>query len=218
MSEHSVVVVEDDPPTRRYLSAAVDSCPDLCVVGSVESVADGIECLRREAPDLLLVDLALPDGSGLDLIREARRLSADTQSLVITVFGDEKTVVSAIEAGARGYLLKDATAGEVAKSLLDLLDGGSPISPQIARYLLARFQKERDESDGAAATPRLSARELEVLELVVKGFTFGEIATGLDVKTSTVKTHVRRIYHKLEVRSRAEAAYEALQLGLVKMD
>jgi DNA-binding NarL/FixJ family response regulator len=123
-------------------------------------------------------------------------------------------VVAAIEAGARGYLLKDGSEAEIAEAILELKAGGSPISPQIARHLLRRFQ----EPDPAPQTaPSLTDREREILDLVVRGFTFSEIAKGLDISTHTVTTHVRHIYRKLEVRSRGEAVYEALSLGLVKL-
>lgn len=218
MAEHTVVVVEDDANALEFFSAAIDACADLQVVGRADTLAAGLALLGGEAPDLLVVDLGLPDGNGIDLIRAARRLSADTQSLVVTVFGDEKSVIDAIEAGARGYLLKDSTAEAVAASVLELQAGGSPISPAIARHLLARFQQESSRRLDDVPAPELSARETEVLELVVRGFTFPEIAKLLDLSSHTVKTYVRRIYRKLEVRSRGEAVFEAMQLGIVSID
>lgn len=216
MHQRTVLIVEDDEPTRERLAEAVGGDPDFHLVGAVGSVKEGIESLRREAPDALLTDLGLPDGSGLDVIREARRLSADTQTLVISVFGDEESVIAAIEAGARGYLLKDGPPDDVRASVHQLLAGGSPISPAIARHLLKRFLEPALLVPDPAA-PHLSAREIEVLELVVKGFTFPEIAELLSLATGTVVTYVRRVYRKLEVRSRAEAAFEAVQLGIVRV-
>jgi len=216
MVQHTVVIVEDDAPTRQRLALAVGEREELSVVAEAGSLGEGLAALQREAPDVVLVDLGLPDGSGLDLIQASRRLSADTHCLVVTVFGDERNVVAAIEAGARGYLLKDASYDLVAQGVLDVLAGGSPISPPIARHLLRRFHPDaEDPRDGG---PHLSEREREILELVVKGFTYPEIASLLQISTHTVTTHVRRIYRKLEVSSRAEAVYEALHLGLVKLD
>ncbi len=138
---------------------------------------------------------------------------------VITVFGHEKHVVSAIEAGAVGHLLEDGSAEYVARSILDLIAGGSPISPPIARYFLKRFQTLEAASPAEeAARPRLTEREREVLRLIVKGFSYAEAARLTGVAKSTVTSHIRNIYRKLEVRSRGEAVYEALQLGLVKLD
>jgi DNA-binding NarL/FixJ family response regulator len=210
----TVAIVEDDGPTRARLARAVEADARLRLAGAVGSAQAGIELLRREAPDVLLVDLGLPDRTGLDVIRAARHLSADTLAMVVTVFGDEKSVVSAIEAGARGYLLKDGSEGEIAAAILELRAGGSPISPQIARHLLRRFQEPAPVPAGG---PSLTEREREILDGVVKGFTFSEIARLLEISTHTVITHIRHIYRKLEVRSRSEAVYEALSLGLVKV-
>ncbi len=215
MEQHTVVVVEDEANARDLFAGMVEACPELRLVGAAETLADGLSLLGREAPDVLVVDLGLPDGSGIELIRAARQLAADTQCLVVTVFGDEKNVLAAIEAGARGYLLKEAADG-LAGAIQALLAGGSPITPSIARHLLLRFQEPAERPD-AARTPQLSARESEVLELVVKGFTFPEIGELLGISAHTVTTHIRRIYRKLEVRSRSEAVFEALQLGLVRI-
>jgi DNA-binding NarL/FixJ family response regulator len=167
---------------------------------------------------VLLTDLGLPDGDGMELIRLARAESAETLPLVITVFGDEQHVVTAIEAGAMGYLLKDGTADYIGTSIIEMIGGGSPISPPIARYLLRHFRHDvPSPAPDADGRPRLSDREAQVLSLIVKGFTYAEIAKLLEVSTHTVTTHVRNIYRKLEVHTRGEAVYEALQLGLVKV-
>lgn len=211
----TVFVVEDDGPTRARLARAVEADQRLRLAGAAGTAREGIEGLHREAPDVLLVDLGLPDRSGIDVIRAARQLAADTQTMVVTVFGDEKSVVGAIEAGARGYLLKDGSEAEIAGAILELRAGGSPISPQIARHLLRRFQEASPAPQGG---PSLTEREREILDGVVRGFTFPEIASLLSISTHTVTTHVRHIYRKLEVRSRGEAVFEALALGLVKVE
>ena len=213
-----ILIVEDDEPTRERLVRALGAHADeLELAAAVGTCREALLALRRDPPEVLLVDLDLPDGHGIELIRAARSLSADTLSMVVTVFGDEKSVLGAIEAGARGYLLKDESADAVGVAILQLLAGGSPITPAIAQHLILRFQ-ERAPSAEREAGPALSPRELEVLELVVKGFTFGEIAGLLALSPHTVGTFVRRIYRKLEVRSRGEAVFEALQLGIVKLE
>jgi len=214
---HSVLIVEDDGATRSRLARVVEDHAELRLAGEAASCREALAALDREAPDVLLVDLGLPDGSGIDVIREVRRRRYPTEAMVITVFGDEKHVVAAIEAGASGYLLKDGTSEYVCESILDLVGGGSPISPAIARTLLRRFRGSPAppaETDSDAIG--LTEREDEVLALLVKGFTFPEIGNLLGISAHTVTTHVRHIYEKLEVRSRAEAVYEALQLGIVK--
>jgi DNA-binding NarL/FixJ family response regulator len=217
VAKRRVLIIEDDEPTRERLVRAIAAHPEeLELAAAVGTCREALLALRRDPPEVLLVDLDLPDGHGIELIRAARALSSDTQSMVVTVFGDEKSVLGAIEAGARGYLLKDESAEGVGVAILQLLAGGSPITPAIAQHLILRFQ-ERVPSVGREAGPSLSKRELEVLELVVKGFTFPEIAGLLALSPHTVGTFVRRIYRKLEVSSRGEAVFEALQLGLVKL-
>jgi DNA-binding NarL/FixJ family response regulator len=218
-TRHPVVIVEDDENTRARLGRAVEAHPELTLAAMAGSIAEGRAALAAHKPAVLLCDLGLPDGSGIDLIREARRTNTDTLAMVITVFGDESHVVAAIEAGAMGYLLKDESPEHIGRSILEILAGGSPISPPIARHLLRRFRTVPAEAGIAAdELPHLSEREHQVLTLIVKGFSYAEIAGLLGVSGHTVTTHVRSIYRKLEVHSRGEAVYEALQLGLVKLD
>jgi DNA-binding NarL/FixJ family response regulator len=221
----TVLVVEDDERTRDRLSRAVKGHERLALLDACASVAEATARLAREAPDVLLTDLGLPDGSGIDVIRRARTANARTQAMVVTVFGDEETVVRAIEAGATGYLLKDGTLRAIGDEIVELVDGGSPISPPIARLLLRRVASSpaSDAPDAAAPAaggpraPQLTPRELEVLNLVAKGFSFPEIARLLGVSPHTVTAHVRHIYEKLEVGSRGEAVFEAVQQGLIRL-
>jgi DNA-binding NarL/FixJ family response regulator len=220
MGRHRILLVEDDEPTRARLAEAIAAHAELEVQSAVATCAEArVELDSEPPPDVLLTDLGLPDGSGVDLIRLARDRSAATQAMVITVFGDEKHVLAAIEAGAMGYLLKDGSAEYIGRSILELLAGGSPISPPIARSILRRFRGDTaSPARPEANAPRLTERESEVLTLIVKGFSYGESARLMGVQESTVTSHVRNIYRKLEVHSRGEAVYEALQLGLVKLD
>ena len=215
---HSVLLVEDDDATRAHLAKEIAAHPELRLHGAAASCREARMELAESEPDVMLVDLGLPDGSGADLIRELSARGSRTQSMVITVFGDESHVVAAIEAGATGYLLKDASSDRIGRAILELLGGGSPISPAIARHLLKRFYAppQAPAPGRAADLPGLTEREHEVLALLVKGFTYAEIAELLAISAHTVTTHVRHIYGKLEVRSRAEAVYEALHLGLLK--
>jgi len=215
----TVVLVEDDAPTRERLGEAIAGDPRLELRGACASVRDGVAALAAHRPDVLLTDIGLPDGSGIDLIRRARTTGAGTQAVVITVFGDEETVVRAIEAGAAGYLLKDGTPSSIAESIVEVLAGGSPISAPVARLLLRRVAEGAAPAAASGRTPRaaLSQREREVLNLVAKGFSFPEIARLLAVSPHTVTTHVRHIYAKLEVGSRGEAVFEAVQQGLIRL-
>ena len=217
---HRVLVVEDDPPTRRHLARAIEAHPDLNLVQAAGSVAEGRAALAEQQPDVLLTDLGLPDGSGIELIRATREVAPKAVSMAVTALGDEKTVISAIEAGAAGYLLKDGSLDEIGGAVMELVAGGSPISPSIARHVLRRLHREdhtpTDANDGEV--PTLTTREHEVLTLIAKGFSFPEIAELLKISAHTVTTHVRHIYEKLEVNSRGSAVYEAVNLGLIQMD
>jgi DNA-binding NarL/FixJ family response regulator len=221
----SVLLVEDDTPTRAHLGRAITANPRLALMAALPSCAEARCELATHRPDVLLTDLQLPDGSGIDLIREVRQHHPGTQAMVITVFGDEHSVISSLEAGATGYLLKDGTSESIGDSILQLVAGGSPISPPIARHLLRRFQATAGSEpakpappDATAEEPALTPREVEILRLIAKGFSFPEIARLLGISAHTVTTHVRHIYGKLEVNSRGEAVYEAVNQGLIRMD
>lgn len=168
-------------------------------------------------PDVLLTDLGLPDGNGADLIREASLAHPRMRIMVITVFGDESHVMDAMLAGATGYLLKDASDREIGQAILDLLGGGSPISPGAARYLLKHLRGARKAapSPAVSAADELSARELEVLQRVADGCRYAEIAKKLGISLNTVATHVAHIHDKLAVNSRAKAVREGGRRGLL---
>jgi DNA-binding NarL/FixJ family response regulator len=185
-------------------------------VSTAATLREGLEAIHRDEPDVLLVDLGLPDGNGLDLIREARVRSKAILILVITVFGDESSVVSAIEAGAQGYLLKAEAPADLRESVRQILAGGAPISPGIASHLLRRFQDQAPSE--SKADLRFTPREIDVLGLMVKGLPYGEAAKVLGVSRNTVAGYVKNIYSKLEVNSRGEAVYEALSQGIVDFD
>lgn len=211
----SVLLVEDEPHASERVRQALANAPSLQIVGTAGTLAEARRLLAKDAPDLLVTDLGLPDGSGVELIRSVVRRGLPTACLVHTVFADDQTVFDALEAGALGYLLKDASTDELRRCTLELLAGGSPMSPSIARKVLGRFRSPAKPVE--SEQPRLSPREQEVLELIVKGFKYDEIAKLLGVSAATVATHAQHIYRKLAVSSRSEAAYEAAQLGLVDL-
>lgn len=216
-----VLIVDDDLAMRETFSAALAATPDMQAVGQAADLAEGHRLLQATRPDVLLVDLGLPDGDGIDLIREAARTLPDCDVIVVTVFGDERHVLASIEAGATGYLLKDAAGAEIVEQLRVLRSGGSPISAVIARQLLRRFATlpgmrldEPAPAQGPETSP-LSPREREVLMLSAKGYSYEEIAPLLDVSRHTVTSFVKRIYRKLQVQSKTEAVYEARRMGLL---
>ena len=219
MKTYSVLLVEDNPDTRRRLAQAVDSHAQLQLMAAVATCEEARKAFNAASPDVLLTDLGLPDGNGRDLIREIKGKTADAEVMVITVFGDEKHVLLAIEAGASGYLLKDGSSDYIGDSIVQMVEGASPISPAIARHLLKRFQAEKPATKSIKAdVPRLTPREYEVLQYVAKGFSAAEVGDLLNLSGHTVTSHVKKIYGKLAVRSRSEAIYEAIQLGILNMD
>ena len=220
---HRILLVEDDAPTRAHLARAIEANPQLSLMGAAATCSEARALLEDEIPDVLVTDLGLPDGSGNALIREVTRAEPPGLAMVITVFGDERSLVEAIEAGATGYLLKSSPISEVADAVLQLLSGGSPISAPIARYLLRHFQpasaRGEAQAERAVSTnaPQLTAREMDVLRLVAKGFQFPEIGKILGVTTHTVTSHVRHVYRKLDVHSRGAAVHEAISLGIIRL-
>ena len=222
-----VAVVEDDLGFQAALGRALNAAPDMALAGKAINRAQGLALLKGEPADVLLVDLGLPDGSGIDVIKAATQLWPQCAIMVSTTFGDETHVMRSIEAGAAGYLLKDSDSVEIADEIRSLMAGGSPISPIIARQILRRFRVSSNETEGIRANPiaatqlhddapaSLSPRESEVLNYITKGFTVDEIAKLMQVSRYTVLSFVRRIYSKLKVTSKAEAIYEARQQGLL---
>lgn len=221
-----VLIVEDDPQMRAFFAASVSRSRELALVGSVVTVAEACRALDEavEPVHVLLTDLGLPDGSGLEVIRHARARHPLCEALVISMFGDEDNVLASIEAGALGYIHKDATPEDIAQTILEMKRGASPISPMIARGVLTRFRAIRAVSTplGAPVAPEsgwekspLSGREQEVLELIARGFSYLEISRLKEVSVHTVQTHIKNLYAKLAVHSKSEAVFEATRMGLL---
>ena len=224
-----IAVVEDDVPCRVALVEAVNAAPGMRLQWAVATRAEALAEIARPGAhevDVLLVDLGLPDGSGLDVIAVSRRQWPQSVAMVSTIFGDEEHVLRAIQAGAMGYLLKDVPPAQVVEEIRLLAAGGSPISPMVARKLLMM----RFGADGSATPPPagesvgdpdaeneigLSARESEVLRLVARGHTLEEVARALSLSRHTVRTFVRRLYAKLQVSTRAQAVRKAQRQGLL---
>lgn len=206
----SYLVVEDVAPTRAWLIASVAEAFGEPAHGA-GTLKEARAWLRQRPPGrpiLALVDLGLPDGSGVELIREITSDDPEAIVIVTTVFEDDEWLLQALGAGAQGYLLKDQDGAAIVRRLAMIEHGEVPISPAIARRLLLRFRKEEP------AQVAISARETEVLRLIGRGLNSGEVASVLGISQQTVTTHIKAIYRKLEITSRAEAALEARRRGL----
>ncbi|MGJ7524344.1 response regulator [Variovorax sp. GB1P17] len=222
-----VALVEDDTGMRERIARVVDADPSLTLAYSASNALDILAWLVDNPVDVLLVDLGLPDHPGLQVISQCRHMQPACAVMVLSIFGDEANMVQAFEAGASGYLLKDGTEADLATHIRHLRAGGSPMSPVIARQLLRRWQTRagtppepvgaRPSSAAAygasTASERLSPREFEVLDLVSRGFTYVEVGVQMGVSASTVQTHIRNIYGKLDVHNKSEAVFEARNLG-----
>ncbi len=216
-----VVVVEDDAETRERLRASIAGSGFLAVAGEYGTGREALAALAASAPDVLLVDIGLPDMSGLEVVRFVAARHPDCEILVISIFGDETNVVAALEAGAGGYLLKGAAERDITFDIRDILSGGSPLSPIIARQVLKRMQSarrdERPETAAASADDSgLTPREREILNAIARGFSYAETGEILKVSLATVHTHLKSIYRKLAVHSKTEAVFEANRLGLIR--
>lgn len=217
----ATVLVEDDDRTRAHMASAVQAHPRLELLACFDRAQPALDWLRQNRCDVLLTDLGLPDGSGLEVIALCAELHPLADIMVVSMFGDEKNVLAAIEAGAAGYVLKDAADLDVAQAILTLRAGGSPMSPLIARKLLSRVRTPAPSVQSVAPAasrrdvPSLTRRESDTLEIIARGYTYEEAAQVMGVTVSTVQTHIKSMYRKLAVNSRSEAVFEARVLGLL---
>jgi DNA-binding NarL/FixJ family response regulator len=211
-----IVIVEDDMAARDMLVSALQADPDYRVVAEFAEGKSAVAAIPQLAPDMVLVDLGLPDISGIDVIHKLKTAGADCDVLVVTTFGDERTVMSALDAGADGYLLKGTTLEELRRDIHSLRNGGSPLSPMVARQLLNRVQsKTTDTKPEASGGASLTKREHDILEMIAKGFSYTETSQICGIAAATVHSHLKSIYRKLEVHSKTEAVYEARRRSLI---
>jgi DNA-binding NarL/FixJ family response regulator len=210
-----VLLVEDDIPVRDRLARILEGWDKGSLIAACGTLADARQVLDREAVDLLITDLRLPDGSGIEAIQRLKAVSPDAEAMVISVLADERTVLDAIEAGAAGYLHKDAYAIDLLDAVNDLLAGHSPISSSIARLLVRRLAGREAGDRPHGAPSDLTARELDILNQVARGLTYEEIAIRLEISRHTVPVHIRNIYRKLCVNNRSQAVFEARERGIL---
>lgn len=211
-----VGVLEDDQDMREYLEHIVGGNAGMAICFLSASLASARQEIRTGAkPDICLVDLQLPDGNGVDFIRETGA-NTDVKFLVLTVLGDRTSVLSALEAGAHGYLLKDSSENMVIRSLRQAMDGANPISPEAATHLLSLLSAKKKRSE-AESPSELSQRQADVLTCFAKGLSYQETAEALNLSVHTINDHVKIIYGKLRVHSKSEAVFEALQLGWIRI-
>lgn len=196
-----VVLVEDDTGTRANLEKMIATDPACRVVGGFRTLREAIELIPRLKPDVVLVDVNLPDGTGVEAVRRLAPLLSDTEFVMLTIYQDGDILFDALAAGAHGYLIKPVRAEHLLGAIHDVLEGGAPMSNVVARKIVRSFESGRSLPPPESLAPR----EREVLELLATGAMYKQVARSLDISLNTVLTHIRRIYKKLHVNSRHAA-------------
>jgi DNA-binding NarL/FixJ family response regulator len=213
-----IYLIEDDRTILQFVEKTLELRPDWRLVGYSDTFSHARVMAPNSLADVFLVDLGLPDGRGEDMLRVLAQEKPHAELLVFTVFGDESRLVSALQMGATGYVLKGCSSQELIEAIEQIRQGGAPISPLLARMLLKTFRRhdEVNENDEVGvATPALSERESDVLRLVAQGYVNKEIAARLGIGTATVSTHIKNLYRKLSVHTRVQVVKVAQERGLI---
>lgn len=208
----TALILEDLPAAAAGLAAVLKTVFPAIQEQHAASIAAAHDLLGQFSPEIALLDLGLPDGSGMAIIERLRKDQPQCFCVVTTIFADDVHLFPALRAGAQGYLLKDQPTPQLVRALAGILDGEPPLSPAIARRLLGVFGPADDHPDDR----RLSPRERETLTLIAKGFKVSEVADQLGITRHTAAGNLKSIYRKLQVTSRAEATLEAARMGLVR--
>jgi len=211
-----VAIVDDQAMVRQGFGALLDAQPDLRVVGSAEDGAQVVDLVRRTAPDVILMDIRMPQLNGLDATRAVFAMPGDHPKVImLTTFDADEYVFAALRAGASGFLLKDATADDLVAAVRVVAAGESLLAPSVTRRLIAEYVSGPTVAKDTAVLGQLTEREIDVMTLVAKGRTNAEVAADLFLAEQTVKTHVSRILAKLGLRDRTQIVVAAYESGLV---
>ena len=217
---NNVLIVEDLPEIRTWLGQVARAAFPTLQVTTAARLDQALVCVQQNSYDLALIDLGLPDGSGIDVISALRRHQPQALPVVVTIYDDDDHLFPALQAGAFGYLLKEQPQDALVAQLLRMTQGEPPLSPPIARRVLAYFANAGQRRDTLVRhlehEVRLTERETDVLQRVAKGYTLPEIAVQFGLSKHTIADHIKQVYRKLNVSSRAEAALEAARRGLVQ--
>jgi DNA-binding NarL/FixJ family response regulator len=205
-----VGIVEDDREVRENWVKLLNAHPKLKCVAACESGETALKQFPDCRPDVVLMDINLPGISGIQCTAAVKELLPKTQVLMVTIYSNNNSVFEALQAGASGYLLKNNSSEEVIRSIIEVVEGGAPMTGQIARRVIEVFRKPASKGLDKA---QLTAREKEILQLIAQGYANKEIASRLDVGVSTVRTHIEHIYEKLHVHCRTQAAAKYLSGG-----
>ncbi|MEN7550890.1 response regulator transcription factor [Rapidithrix thailandica] len=203
----NIVIIEDTKEVREGFALILNTIPSFHIVSTYPNCEDALKRLHKDAPDILLLDIELPGMSGIDGIRKIRKMNPEISIIIISVHTEHQMVFNALSAGATGYLTKNVSAVELVEAIRKIMEGGAPMSAVIAKMVVQSFQRNPHSP--------LSKRETEVLTEVSQGNTYELIAEKLFISKETVKTHIKHIYDKLQVRNRSEAIQKALSEKLI---
>lgn len=213
MNSLAVLIADDHPLFRKGMRSLLRTMPDITLVGEAKSGPEAVELALAHQPDIVLMDLQMPGGSGLAATRELNRHSPNTRILVVTLFEDDDSIFAALRAGAHGYILKDADEEEMVRAIRAVGEGEAIFSPAIATRLMEYFASAQQQVP-QELFPELTEREREILTLIARGVSNATIAEQLVISLKTVRNHVSNIYSKLQVADRAQAAIRARDAGL----
>ena len=209
-----ILIVDDHPVVREGIGAMLARQPDFQIVGEASNGLQAIEKARELSPDVVLMDLRMPEMDGVEAIGRIRAEKPEVKFIILTTYSDDEYILKGIAAGARAYLLKDAPRDELFKAIRAVYKGESLIQPVVASRVL---DKLAELSKKSPSTETLSEREIEVLQLMAKGVSNSSIADQLSITQSTVKTHITSIFQKLNVTTRTEAVTTALKRGIIQL-
>ena len=217
-STKNILLLEDLPEIRQWMLQLVEQVFPNSTISEASRVRGALKLTASVKFDLALIDLGLPDGSGVEVVASLRERQPETQSVVVTIHDDDEHLFPALQAGAFGYILKEQPREQIAEQLKRMSQGEPPLSPSIARRVISYFASQTAPRERPADLPHVSLteRENEVLLRVAKGYTLPEIGIQLGLSRHTIADYVKQIYRKLNVSSRAEVALEAQRLGLFK--
>lgn len=202
-----IAMVEDDPIIRETVSLLISGSPGFASAGLYEDGEAALAEIPKTHPDVILLDIRMPRVNGIECLRQLRQRGVKSLVIIFTMFDDDDLVFQALEAGASGYLLKRASSAEILGAIMDVVKGGSPMSPSIARKVVRSFHKP---APAGAPDEQLSAREEQVVRLLSEGRSYKEVAEQMGIRLDTVRSHIRNVYSKLEVHSAAAAVSRLL--------